>query len=342
MNMLTRLCRALACTALTAAGAHAADRCASQASALSRQACLLPATAALQDRMARDLARASKSLSADGARKLRASQQAWRRFVDQSCDESSGSTASGQDEGNCVVNALYARITELAQVGLHAGPFVLTRVDRYDITPAPVPANVSPEWRVLPLRSQIGYPKIDGTASQEALDWNRDQEQHGTSEEDGRPSDEYIGYVVGCASDRLLSLQVVRYQFSQGAAHGTSEFEVRNYVVGQALRAMTPDDLFAPASGWEDTLPDLVWQVYLDRGGKYADDPKFEANVRAAATEPDHWLLTPRGLEISFSSYEAGCYACGPGPLTVPWPQLAPMLANKATLACETGAKGPG
>jgi hypothetical protein len=104
---------------------------------------------------------------------------------------------------------------------------------------------------------------------------------------------------------------------------------------------MTPDDFFAPDSDWDDKLPDLVWQVYLDGGGQHAKDPQFEANVRGAAAEPQHWLITPQGLEIDFGSYEAGCYACGPGPLTVPWARLAPLLASKSAPVCEAGSNDP-
>ena len=341
MNTLPHLRGLLAGTILAGGAAHAADRCAALSSPLSRQACARPATAALQDKMTRDLARASKALSADGAQKLQASQQAWRRFVDKSCDASAGPSASGQDEAPCVSNALHTRITELAQVGLRAGPLVLTLADRYDIAPAPVRADLPPDFRQLPFVWQIDYPQIDDAASPAALAWNRRQEPAWPTTEDSRPTQLFVNYDVGCASDRLLSLQFVTYEFSQGAAHGNTGLQARNFVVDPTLRAMTPDDLFGPDSDWEDKLPDLVWQAYLDGGGQFASDAKFEANVRAAAAQPDHWLLTPQGLQIGFSSYEAGCYACGPGPLTVPWAKLASMLANKSAPVCRTGANDP-
>ena len=335
MNTLTRLRGGLLCTFLAAGGAHAADRCAAMTSALSRQACATPVTAALQDKMIRGLARASKALSADGAQKLQASQQAWRRFVDESCDGSEGPAASGQDEAPCVSNALYTRITELAQVGLRAGTHVLTLADRYVIAPAPVQADLTLGFRQMPFVWQINYPQIDGAASPAALAWNRSQEPALPTAADSRPTQLVVNYEVGCAGDRLLSVQVVTYEFSQGAAHGNTGLQAQNFVVDPALRPMTPDDLFAPDSDWDARLPELVWQVYLDGGGQHAKVPEFEQNVREAAAEPGHWLLTPRGMEIGFSSYEAGCYACGPGRLTVPWPKLAPLLASKSAPVCE-------
>ena len=63
--------------------------------------------------------------------------------------------------------------------------------------------------------------------------------------------------------------------------------------------------------------------------------------MREASAEPGHWLLTPKGLQIGFSSCEAGCYACGPGPLTVPWDKLAPLLASKPAPVCEAAPTRP-
>jgi len=102
------------------------------------------------------------------------------------------------------------------------------------------------------------------------------------------------------------------------------------------MRKMTASDVFAPNSGWNTRLPPLFWKVYA-QGHEAADEvPSIKEAVLESAANPDRWLLTPAGLQISFDSDEGGCYACNPGPLTVPWSTLKPMLASPDLATCKS------
>jgi hypothetical protein len=329
---------ALACVALIASCANAAD--AARDAASQPPECAVPAN--LDGELTRTYERAVHALSPGEARKLQASQDEWRRTLEASCADANAILSPGETpRASCIENAVQGRIDELGQMGLHAGALVLARGERDSESPEP-PDPLGSNQPPHPLETHDAYPQIDAPASSAEREWNRAMALEplvAQSSEDRSDLDR--DYVVGCASPRVLSVRFSTYEFPHGAAHGWTTKQARNFMLQPTIRPMTPDDLFAPGSAWANKLPDLLWQAYLDDGGQFATDPKFEENVRAAAPKPDHWLLTPLGLQVAFSSYEAGCYACGPGPLTVPWAQLAPLLAPDARPVCEASSDDP-
>ena len=328
----------LACIALIAGCANAADI--DRGATASPPDCTVPAD--LDGELVRTYERAVHALSPGEADKLRASQDEWRRTLGARCANANTTVSPHQTPmASCIADATQSRIDELGESGLHAGALVLTRGEHDSTSPEPPDPlqTLQPPRR---LETHDAYPQIDAPASPAEIEWNRAMalEPLVPQSDEGR-SDLDRDYVVGCASPRMLSVRFSTYEFPHGAAHGWTTKRARNFVLQPTIRPMTPDDLFAPGSAWADRLPDLLWQAYLDDGGPFANDPKFEANVRAAAPKPDHWLLTPLGLQVAFSSYEAGCYACGPAPLTVPWARLAPLLAADARPVCEAASDDP-
>jgi len=338
MTALARSRRALACAVLIAGCANAADT--APGAAAQPPDCATPAD--LDAELTHTYERAVHALSPGEAGKLQAEQDHWQRTLAADCANANIHISPDQTPmESCIEDAKQSRIDELGQLGLHAGALVLTRGERDSTSPEP-PDPLQTLQPPRPLETHDAYPQIDAPASPAEREWNRAMalEPLVPQSDEGR-SDLDRDYVVGCASPRMLSVRFSTYEFPHGAAHGWTTKRARNFVLQPTIRPMTPDDLFAPGSAWADKLPDLLWQAYLDDGGQFASDPKFEANVRAAAPKPDHWLLTPLGLQVAFSSYEAGCYACGPGPLTVPWDKLAPLMANREAPVCEAASDDP-
>ncbi len=101
------------------------------------------------------------------------------------------------------------------------------------------------------------------------------------------------------------------------------------------MRKMTASDLFAPGTPWKSRLPTLFWNVYAQDPEADKELASIKEAITASAANPDSWLLTPAGLQISFDTGEAGCTACNPGPITVPWASLQPMLASPEFAACK-------
>jgi hypothetical protein len=104
---------------------------------------------------------------------------------------------------------------------------------------------------------------------------------------------------------------------------------------------MTANDVFAADAPWKARLPALFRDAYLRRPDAARDMDSMQQAIKARAADPDSWLLTPAGLQISFDADEAGCHACNPGPLTVPWPVLEPMLATPDLAACKAPPTTP-
>ena len=338
MFTLPRSRTALSLAALIATCANAADT--DRDTANEPPACTIPAD--LDGELVRTYERAVRALSPGEASKLGASQDEWRRALGARCATANVTVSPDQAPmASCIEDATQSRIDELGELGLHAGALVLTRGERDSTSPEP-PDPLQTLQPPRPLETHDIYPQIDAPASPAEREWNRamataplvPQSTEGRSDLDR-------DYVVGCASPRVISVRFSTYEFPHGGAHGWTKKQARNFVLQPAIRPMTPDDLFTPGSAWADKLPDLLWQAYLDDGGQFATDAKFEANVRAAAPKPDHWLLTPLGLQVAFSSYEAGCYACGPAPLTIPWARLAPLLVPDARPVCEAASDDP-
>ena len=62
--------------------------------------------------------------------------------------------------------------------------------------------------------------------------------------------------------------------------------------------------------------------------------PESQTDIKSRLEDkfirPERWLFTKTGLQIAFSAYEGGCYACTPPPVTVPWSDLKPLLSKAA------------
>jgi hypothetical protein len=106
------------------------------------------------------------------------------------------------------------------------------------------------------------------------------------------------------------------------------------------IHASGAADLFAPASGWESKLPSLFWGARLRTTYAMKDDQEVEAAIRDVAADVGRWVLTPQGLRIGFSAYEAGSYAGTPRPFTVSSAVLQPIgVGAKPTFNRKRGTK---
>jgi hypothetical protein len=52
-----------------------------------------------------------------------------------------------------------------------------------------------------------------------------------------------------------------------------------------------------------------------------------KAEILKIVVTADRWLFTDKGITIAFNSYEGGCYACTPQPVTVSWESLKPLVS---------------
>ena len=321
-----------------AAGAHAASfDCKNAKTMTERSICGSPKLSALDERLAQDYERALHALSPAGATRLKESQRSWLRYATQVCAPGKR-PGHGESTVECLEVEFGHRLDQLAQAGVRVGPYVFNRVDYYAAARAHDDAGGSHSGFVT---DHVSFAQIDAPVTPATTAWNAAQRKDDpgpitlSNEPDDVVEDDDTDYTLGCAGDRFISVQVDSSEYQHGTAHGTYDHEVRNMLLAPALHKMTASDIFAAKAPWKATLPKLFWNVYLHDPDAAKDVDTIEQAIKASAVNPDAWLLTPAGLQISFDAYEAGCYACNPGPITVPWPALKPMLAAPDLAACK-------
>ena len=328
-----------ACLALlfATAGAHAASfDCKAAKTPTEKAICGSPKLSALDERLAQDYERALHALSPAGAARLKESQRSWLRFATQVCAPGKR-PGHGETTAECLEAEFGRRLEQLAQAGVRVGPYVFNRVDYYTAARSHDDTGSHNGF----VTQHVSFAQIDVPVDPATTAWNTAQRKDdpGTLEvssgpdEDGEDDD--TDYTLGCAGDRFVSLQVDSSAYNHGTPHGTYSHEVNNMVLVPAARKMTADDLFAAKAPWKVKLPALFWSTYTQDPDANKDLPSIKEAIEAAASNPDRWLLTPAGLQISFDADEAGCYACNPGPITVPWASLKPMLATSEFAACK-------
>ena len=325
-----------ACLALlfATAGAHAASfDCKAAKTPTEKAICGSPKLSALDERLAQDYERALHALSPAGAAQLKASQRSWLRFATQVCVPGKP-RSQGARAAECLETEFGHRLEQLAQAGVRVESYVFNRVDYY----AAARAHDDSGFRNGFVTQHVAFAQIDAPVTAATTAWNAAQRKDdpGTLEvSDDADEDDDTDYTLGCAGDRFVSLQVDSSEYNHGTPHGTYSHEVHNALLAPSMRKLTPSDLFAANAPWKTQLPTLFWNVYSRDPDANKDMQSVEEAIKSSAADSERWLLTPAGLRISFDAYEAGCYACNPGPITVPWASLKPMLATPEFAACK-------
>ena len=324
--------------AAAVAGAHAASfDCRSARTPTEKAICGSPKLSTLDERLTQDYERALRALSPAGAARLKESQRGWLRFATQVCVPGK-QAGRGESAAECLESEFGHRLEQLAQAGLRLGPYVFNRIDYYASGRGRADDGGEHSGFVT---QHVAFAQIDTPVTAATTAWNADQRRDepgaiSVSDDPGDVAeDDDTDYTLGCAGDRFISVQVNGSEYQHGTAHGTYDHQVHNTLLVPALRKMTANDIFAAGAPWKARLPTLFWNVYSHEPDASTDVDSVRQAIEASAGNPDAWLLTPAGLQISFDAYEAGCYACNPGPITVPWARLKPMLATPEFAACK-------
>ena len=260
------------------------------------------------------------------------SQQSWLHYRNKMCGPQMPiDDRIGQNPQNCLAAIYRQRLKQFFHVAESIGPYVFSRVDRFDVDAVP-PDNISGEGPYFSTR-HTGYPQIDNVHTEAVEGWNSHVVKLLASSGRDCDGDLNSDYGLGFASEKLISMEVDWYQYCHGTPHGMSATHTDNTILGPPLRELTVHDLFADQAAVAK-LKDMFWAALFEGGwapgDRNAKDVRSE--IGAAVTRPDRWLIKPDGLHVSFSSYEGGCYACTPGPVAVKWEKLKPLLAEHAVV----------
>jgi len=290
--------------------------------------CANPELSELDSLLGRHYQNAMDALDPAAAARLKASQLSWLRYVNLVCLAHTPAGSKLLLNESCMEREYRDRMDRLDEAGVRLGNFVLTRIDKYEAFPNE-PGDSSGGHEDMTVR-HVGYPRIEGGGPAVAA-WNRAQAKPFVLEKPREATDVDIDFAVGCANAEMLSLEQTSYEYDHGLPHGRFSTTAVTVVLHPAIRPLQASDLFAPGSGWESKLPALFWKTYLR-----SDSPNIrnEDLIRETAADPSRWILTSEGLRISFSAYEGGSYIT-PGPITVKWSALQPMLTAKGAPSCH-------
>ena len=176
--------------------------------------------------------------------------------------------------------------------------------------------------------SHAAYPQIDPADTPAVREWNVKARKTLDNAVGDETSDAEVGYDFGLVTKQLISVRWYWYEYGHGTPHGMSASHVWNAVLGPPYHDLAPADLFDMKSGWQIRLGKIALSCIEQNGWSPPsnDVEEAEQSVIRKATDIKSWFLQNDGIEIAFSSYDGGCYACTPHDGLIPWAKLAPMM----------------
>jgi hypothetical protein len=238
--------------------------------------------------------------------------------------------------------------------GSRAAPFTLTELPIELTAGAAVVTREIKEEKKRP-RYTIGaeYPQIEGAgggrfdgfnrAAAEAVAIDVNDFKKGMADWEEPPGSELgsyieVGYSLGVATDDLVSVIFHVGDFYSGAAHPNHHTHVVNYDVRRG-RALELADLFKPSALYLKTLSDYCVKDLKRqfREGGWSEPEQMDAGIdEGAAPNAENyrsWLVTRRGLAVTFDPYRVAPYAAGPQHVFIPYSALREIIDPDGPLA---------
>jgi uncharacterized protein YecT (DUF1311 family) len=291
--------------------------------------CSSPQLSAADDQLAASYHSALAAVPADMREPTRASQRSWLRAVAIECQAGEPRAAEGLP--GCMLQYYQERTSFLAHLVFKiAGVTFVWHSDsgaapasKDADSPSPQPTiwtfawsqalSDAPEWRAW--NAAIEGLVKDPPGSQ------------GGGEEVGTDTD--VTVTVDFVSPQLASTSVSNLWYGHGAAHPNVDFIVFNWLLKEN-REIKSDDVFRPYTGWEQFLASQCDEAARAQLGEdYADNPppgKIPDAMFGIVSNPRSWKIDSEGITIVFSTFEIGCHACTPNPVTIPWGALRTFL----------------
>ena len=134
------------------------------------------------------------------------------------------------------------------------------------------------------------------------------------------------GATVTFASPELISVAIASYYFGIGAAHPIGAAGQLNFMLGES-RPMLARDLFA-SSAYANVIVRHVAQAFKKAELEALSTP---AEVRQYVLDPQHWSLSPKGLEVVVAPDSLFPHAVGsPEVPVLPWSAFKGQLTSWA------------
>ena len=307
--------------------AHPSFDCAQAKSAREKTICGDPALSALDGQLGYLYHKKIALLSSQGAKLLQESERNWLRFVGIVCPLNAPDEKPSVSKKRCLIRRYNERIIKLGAAAQNVGPYVFSRVDLYDATPSGDEMGSVEGFYV----QHVSYPQVDNAKSPEVRAWNQASVRSLPTDGDFSPCDYDIDYEIGLANAHVISTQWIDSTYCHGAAHGFGNVRSANIILAPKSRPLMAEDMFEQVEDWKEKLKKSFWEDLTRTGWSPPDKQSYiKQQLENDAVQPDRWFFTRDGLQVSFDSYEGGCYACTPQPVTLPWSELKPLLSKNA------------
>lgn len=308
--------------------------CAKATSAREKAVCSDPILGALDQDLSRLYRERRARLSPPGAQRLQQSQSNWLRFLDTVCATDGPTNKPWLSQKTCLTRRYRERVQQLQSVAVKIGPYLFNRIDLFAAKPSGDQTGSVTGFSV----QHTGYPQIDNANTSEQQAWNKAIIRGLKNDGDfWSPSDYDLDYVIGSANAQFISLRWNNWTYCHGTPHGFGGNTAINTVLLSGPRPLTPEDVFDSQLNWNSGLKARFWRALIASGWKPPASPsRIRSQLEAEFVLPTRWLFTNKGLQIAFSAYEAGCYACTPRPITVPWSDLKPLLSKTSIALSQT------
>ncbi len=302
-----------------------------------RVICANPALSDLDGKLGKLYQERRRTLGSSGQALLRTSQKSWLHFIALTCavdgsglpQDTAEVSAQERDAADCLTRAYNSRVGQLERVGRSEGPFVFNSVDLFAATLSPDAAGEGASARYSV--SHVSYPQIDSPSTKAAAEFNSRVARQIVTAGDCGIGDYDLDYDLGLVTAGMVSLRWTDSTYCHGTPHGFGGSRAEIYVLGEFVRLASAADIFGPAQGWQAKLQDLLWKNLQDSGWRSPRDGE-EAQIRSELLRENRWFISKDGLQVSFNSYDGGCYACTPPPVTAGWSEILPLLPSHSIL----------
>lgn len=281
--------------------------------------------------MAALYAGARARMSANAATRLRDSQVSWLRFLDKACPQS-----DVEKQAACLKPYYRERLKFLSHtVTERAGRVFLTLDEWTFIAPEKKGETEMPGANQMQYREDVSFaiekPASEGERAFNALVGKQSDLWNGFDGEVQRST----WFKLNEATGNFVSLDIFRWEFHVGAAHGFGAAKHVNYRLDEA-RPLRVTDIFAKKDGWQKALADHsldgLHEILGEDYGLFDEAPETIAKM---VGDPKNWVVTREGLGVNFPVYSVGPYAIGDHTVTTPWKDLAPWLAKDTVIGSQ-------
>jgi hypothetical protein len=168
------------------------------------------------------------------------------------------------------------------------------------------------------------------------VEWAADQAELENQESSTLTSSLNIAYNISLATDDVISTKFDIGTYFQGAAHPNSNSRVLNYDL-KAGKPIRLADLFKPGAKYSQTISSYSikeLKKQSQKGGEAMFDDEWVQ--KGAGADPDNyksWVITKKGLGITFDSYQVAPYAAGPQYVLIPYSALKDLIKPDGPLA---------